>query len=400
MKTSIESGLFACCLVGVRVALSLAQAPDTGPGQVGDAFNRPKRNNCELTVSCPGPGGIQHNTDCDSTAAVVSWPPISAIDTCLGPVELADCCTCVHNGVPPSMGGYNCDHLTSSGGNFPQGHYDFTCHRPGAEGSPCGAEVVCTWFVDISNQTTMDVEVQLSPIVFGEEFTRCVCFEIFASCVPEVSEDGFCETITFGGPLFNGHGEASVKIPTGFNWTCITAWDPQHSLKSADFADCSAVSRRYEVVFKGDPSGVGAWLIQGNLNGDAVIDILDFGLFLAQYNNNSSPGPDTTCDVFHTHADFNGDGFVTVADFTFIQRNFLEDDKDSCCPDGGSGGSPQGRTEISAQELHELGLGELIVADLNADQRLNTLDMTLYLEGVRPGASKGAQTSHLRRFRR
>jgi len=370
----------------------------------GVPFNcsSPECKKDSVALTCPA--GAQSNVDCDTSTAIITWPPVTALHNCFGFLDLNDICTCTHSTVGGDPTGFDCDHLISTGGEFPQGHYEFACAVPGPHPNACSEFDECAWVVDVSDQTTLDVEVQLSSLVIGDKFERCICFEFFASCAPEVSEGDFCETMHFGLPLhFRGHGEGSLKVPKGSHWACITARDRQHSLRATDLVVCGDVSHHFEMVFKGDPLFGGNWLIQGNLNGDHVIDILDFGVFLSQYNYNPGPGADKTCDTFDIHADINGDGVVTIADFTFIQQNFLTDDKDACCPDeglfGGSTGST-GSTEISVQELREQGLEDLIIADLNADGLLNTVDMTLFLEGARPDARKGATTARPERVRR
>jgi hypothetical protein len=364
-----------------------------------------------LSMTCPGDQEV--NADCDAATASVSWPAVSASDTCDGALDVA--CTCVHeppkvctltgerctdlealtNSCGPGGAGncvnkfppINCDGLASSGGTFPQGRYTFDC-AVDDEDQTCDGGSECTWTVKVSDETTLDVEIQLSPIVDNatpDPVTRCICFEVYASCFPEVVEE-VCHTLQFGGGLFlPGHHLGDVKVPKG-QWVCITARDRQHSLRATHFPlVCDGVS--YHASFKGDPFFGGNWLTQGNLNRDPLIDILDFGTFLGQLNQNPTPDPKTCEDNFgdgFTHADMNGDGVVDVADYSFIQINFLENDKNSCCPDEAGSTGPAGRTEVSVKELREMGMGDLVIADLNNDGVLNTDDMVAYLQGARP----------------
>jgi hypothetical protein len=62
----------------------------------------------------------------------------------------------------------------------------------------------------------------------------------------------------------------------------------------------------------------------------------------------------------------------------------MEDDKNLCCPDGAAAPVSEGVTEIAVKDLDSLGLGELAIADLNADGLLNADDMAAYLAGARP----------------
>jgi len=296
----------------------------------------------------------------------------------------------------PKFAPIDCDHLTAAGGEFAQGRYIFSCAAvKDPVSNPCADPVsdACTWTVRVSDHQSVDVHVQLSPIVGNKSFSRCICFELFSSCSPEVVEE-VCETMDFG-PPFNLRGQATgiVKVKKG-KFVCITARDRQHSLRATDAAfNCS--DRVYHAIFHTDPFFGGNWLIQGNLNRDHVIDILDFGTFIGQLNKNPKPGQDKACEDGDgeglTHADFNGDGHVDIADFTFIQVNFLEHDKDLCCPDdGGAAPLPQAITEISVKDLREMGLGDLAIGDLNGDGILNAEDMAAYLAGARPAG--GAKT--------
>jgi hypothetical protein len=327
-----------------------------------------------ITSNCPG--NIDVNSDCLSTTADVTWPAITFTDECDGVLDH----NCVCSGPMP------CDHLADSGGTFPQGTYTFTCS---ATAENCNEVSTCAWTVDVSDQQTLDVHLQLSPVVENDEFVRCICFELISSCTPLVVEE-VCQDITFGGPFnFPGQGGDDVKVPKG-KYVCLQARDRQHSLRATHFPlVCDGVA--YTAEFKGDPFFGGNWLIQGNLNRDPLVDILDFGVFLGQFNQNPNPPKDKHCDDNggdgFTHADFNGDGVVDIEDYTFIQINFLANDKDDCCHDP-SASEPVGRTEVTVKQLREMGLESLVIADLNGDGLVNTDDMAAFVQGARPKADK------------
>jgi len=335
-------------------------------------------------ISSNCPDNIDVNSDCLRTTAVVNWPAVSFVDECDGVLDHD--CSCVH--VPlPGRPAIDCDSLASTGGTFPQGTFSFSCT---AEDDNCNETATCQWTVDVSDQQTLDVHLQLSPIIdkIGP-FTRCICFEMISACTPLVKTE-VCETIEFGGPFnFPGQADHGVKVPKG-KYVCIQARDRQHSLRATHFPlVCNGVS--YTADFSGDPFFGGNWLIQGNLNRDPLIDILDFGTFLGQLNQNANPGQDKACEDAGgngaTHADFDGDGVVDAADYTFIQINFLANDKDDCCHDP-SAGQEVGRTEVSVKQLREMGLDELVIADLNGDGLVNTDDMSAFVLGARPKTDK------------
>jgi len=390
------------------------------------------------TLNCPfqnEEGGIAVNSDCLDVTAHLTWGPVGGSNQCDGAFDLD--CTCTYEpilacrvggtnkvgdtcqnsnegdacsfciGVPPNQlcydgeciakwdaGEVDCTQFINGGGDLPQGRYSFDCSNTKSPDNVCADGSTCRWTVQVSDHQSINAHVQLSPVVVNNQFDRCICFELFSSCTPEVMEET-CETMHFGGPgQFAGQSTEGVKVKKG-KYICITARDRQHSLRATD-AGLICDGQAYVASFSGDPFFGGNWLIQGNLNRDAIIDILDFGVFLGQLNQNPNPKKDKLCEDNNgkgfTHADLNGDGNVDVADFTFIQINFLEDDKNSCCPDSAAAAPVVGLTEISVKDLRTMGLGELAVADLNNDGMVNTEDMAAYLAGARPkDAGKGSR---------
>jgi hypothetical protein len=283
----------------------------------------------------------------------------------------------------------DCTGLIANGGVFPQGRFFFDCAIDD-EDAICADGGTCEWTVRVSDETTLDVVVQLSPNVKNVEFDRCICFDLYTSCSPKKYERS-CSTLTFGGPFqIAGHFDGAVKVPKVGNLACLAARDRQHSICAAD-ADVACVDGHYVSEFKGDPFLGGNWLTQGNLNRDDIIDILDFGTFLGQMNKNPEPGPDKDCadndGEGNTHGDMNGDGVVDAADYTFIQINFLSHCKNPCCPGEEAGSAVEGITEITVKQLRAMGLEDLIVADLNNDGVLNTDDMAAFAQGARPKAT-------------
>ncbi len=376
------------CLTTVNpqhTRLTTAKGQEVLPEELG--CTKPIFDVGVVTSTCPGSFVV--NSDCLKTTAVVTWPPIRFVDECDG--VLPHTCTCQHQPLPgrPAI---NCNGLANAGGTFPQGHYSFVC---AVEDEECNDGHSCSWELTVTDDQSLDVRLQLSPVVGGNEITRCICFELISSCTPLVVEE-VCKTIAFGGPFdFRGQASTEVKVPKG-KYVCIQARDRQHSIRSIHFPlTCDGVS--YAADFKGDPFFGGNWLIQGNLNQDELVDILDFGMFLGQLNQNPNPGPNKVCEGgLLRHADFNGDGRVDVVDYTFIQINFLANDKDDCCHNPTAGGRT-GRTEVSVKELLELGMEEIAVADLNEDGLVNTEDMAAFVSGARPKPIKAVRDGAGRR---
>jgi hypothetical protein len=298
------------------------------------------------------------------------------------------------------------------GGLFPQGASSFCCYaaakdkcdqHAGCPGSAhdCGQQLGTPegcWTVQVNDETSMDIDIGLEPPITSANpdrtLTRCIEFCLYANCVeaPLCFEDD----VTFGGIFqFTGKSQGKIKIPGKGQWDCITAQDQLHSLRSCAMANSDPPGLYCDgpqlvADFTGDPALGGNWLIGGNLDAfkkdvpkasHNVIDITDFGMFLSQYGvcyADKSPdchdGP---------HADINGDGCVTTADYNFIIRNFMTSSKDCCCV-GSAASAPAPLAEVSVDELRQMGMGELAVADLNGDGLVNAQDMDAFMQGARP----------------
>jgi hypothetical protein len=337
------------------------------------------------------PDNIKVNSDCDKPAAEVSWDAPSASFSC-GDANIE--CRGAHES------GVDLTSLVNGGGLLPQGASSFCCYAWAKD--KCDQSTGCRgrvndcpgtpkpdgcWTVEVNDETSLDIHVQLEPPIAAGEMTRCIEFCLYGACDQEKA--CFTWNVDFGG-LYNyiGKAQKKIKVPKG-KWGCITAQDQLHSLRSSDSPDC--IDGQLVARFKGDPLYDGNWLIQGNLDAwkkddpkasHDVIDILDFGMFVSQMNvcyedrkYDCHEGP---------HADINGDGCVTAADYNFILRNFLASSKDACCGPNPASADMPALVEVSVDELHQMGLGDLAVADLNGDGVVNAKDMDAFSEGVRP----------------
>jgi hypothetical protein len=258
-----------------------------------------------------------------------------------------------------------------SGSTFPGGTTTVTCTAE----DDCTNESECDFDVTVSGFNELVVDVQLNPVLVGT-FNRCITFELHDCPGGPVTVE---QVIEFTAGLAE---DVTVLVPCG-EYDCITARDRLHSLRRTDEA-FGMVGTQYVADFTADPDTGGDWLIAGNLNGDEYIDILDFGVFSANFGD-AFP-VDTDCNTLPPHADITGDGTVTTAEFTFIQLNFLKTDEADCCTLGpGPGGSGDGPvTSITVQELIRRGLGDLAVGDLNEDGVLDEADMAAFMDGKRP----------------
>jgi len=376
--------------------------PDIDPACIKDIFG-----NGEMEITCPANQSV--NADCNRPTAIVEWACISSDNSC-GHDTQRDC-SCSHVR-PDGSPGIDCDYLAACGGEFPQGVYTFNCTArdetcclgpdTGGVKPACNEDDDCSWTVTVSDEQSVDVHIQLSPVVDDGDCTRCICYEIWENCVEDPIE--VCYTTEFGGDFsFPGKASDKIKVPKGKHG-CMAARDYKQSLRSSDFLTCDSGTGQYVADFRGDPFFGGNWLIQGNLNGDHIIDIIDFGVFLGALNDIPQTVGPKECAVEggdkvdqgdSQHADLNCDGVVDVRDFTFIQINFLEHDKDACCPDDAAS-QPAGITEISVKQLREMGLGHLAIADLNSDGLVNPQDMAAFMQGARPKAEAKGDRNNVR----
>lgn len=346
------------------------------------------------------PPTITVNADCNVPTAIETWPAPSATDTC-------GTSTVICRGEHES--GVVLDRATpEGGGELPLGASSFCCYAvsdycgkvvgcppntdcaPGSDGRPYGC-----WTVTVNDETSLDITIGLSPPTQNgrdDTMTRCIKFTLYSNCAEEplVFEDD----VIFGGVYeFVGKSTPKIKIPGIGNWSCITAQDQLHTLRSCyTFAANDCAGGQLNASFKGDPRLGGNWLIGGNLDGWKkddplanpsldVIDILDYGTFVSQYLTNYG-FTDTPCGTQGPNADINGDGTVDLDDYAFVSMNFLTSSKECCC--GPQTASVNAITEISVADLRALGLGDLAVADLNGDGLLNLADMAAFDQGVRP----------------
>jgi hypothetical protein len=330
------------------------------------------------------PENAEVNVDCDHVTAIVTWAAPTADIDC-GNASVS--CTGTYPGGAAIPEG-----KVLNGGEFPIGTSNFCCT---AVSELCGGTIEDCWTVTVLEKTTLDITLQLSPIIAGTDFTRCIDFELFANCIEEPVN--FEAVLHFGGIWdYVGHYTDTVKIPTIGQWYCVTARDQLHTLRATAFLDC--VDGVYEASFKGDPFWGGNWLVGGNLDGykksnpnasHNVIDILDFGQFIYHYLE--VVGADTDCiEYANGHADINGDGVVNALDFAFIQMNFLAESKDACCPDAAAAVYTRYES-VSVDDLRRMNMGELSVGDLNRDGVLDVADMEAFMAGQVPASKVPAR---------
>ena len=148
-----------------------------------------------------------------------------------------------------------------------------------------------------------------------------------------------------------------LQVPVAAAYACMTAKDPVHSV--TDAVAPTIASRKYSATFA---------MKQGDSNDDDVIDVLDFGIFIA------NRGAGKAADAL---SNFDADGVVGNGDFSFVSLNFLRSGE-SCTP---GVDAPQPLTRVSVKALRRAGLSQLVAADLNGDGWLDVADIAAFAQG-------------------
>ncbi len=215
--------------------------------------------------------------------------------------------------------------------------------------------------IEVLNHQIMDAFVTMAGTTRAVgSYDRTIRFKIGSATIER--------TLTIS-PDENNTGLAmDLEVPVAAGYACVAAKDPMHSLTDTDDA-VSITGRRYTARFV---------LLQGDSSIDDLVDIIDFGMFLLDEGHPASP---------EGRSNFNADGIVDHADFSYIAINYFKVGESCGSFDGGAP-----RSEITVKELRRLGLGHLAAADLNGDGRIDARDIQQYIEhggAARPTAEKG-----------
>ncbi len=296
-------------------------------------------------------------------ASAVSWNSLSASDTCDGAVTALAC-------NPPS------------GSVFSAGTTPVTC----LAADSCGLTDQCSFNITVE-PSLLTADLELSSTVAAGPFLRCITFDLWDCAAPGGAiHASVSETVSF----VNGVGSVvDLPIPGG-QWSCLSARDDLHTLRSTATDFGTIDGRSYTATFVGSRSTGGHWLLGGNLNGDNYIDILDFGVFFSFFLTQATPN--APCGAIGPDPNINGDAVVDLLDLVFIAGNSLQSSEPSCCAPGGVAafGDEGPVLSITVPELRARGLGHLIAADVNRDGVLDRADVVALIQD---GPPSGSQTS-------
>ncbi len=258
----------------------------------------------------------------------------------------------------------------------------------------CGNSASVHSDVDVSANSLAHLDVAMGGSFVASSFTRGISVAVgsqtLVSTVP-MAPAGSGSTLRA-----EGAADMVVSASSDIATMCATVCDPLHSLKRAATVTKSSVAgssggRSYNSRYMLDAA---ANLKIGNANGDSVIDIFDFGTFVAQRGGQLAL--DTVANQLGIHSDFNAssDGVssgsaadVTNADLAFLAVNFFAVDE-GC----GAFTNQQPVARVSVKELRRIGLGSQEFADINGDGWVDTTDMSLMMQGVEPRRLSRAAT--------
>jgi hypothetical protein len=239
----------------------------------------------------------------------------------------------------------------SSGNGWPStfavGHTTVTWTAGGTAGSSC---------YTVENHQVMELSVALEGSVAAN--SRWL----------EIDAYGFSADVY--ATLTGTASTVSVQLPVAAAGTydCVSVKDAAHTLRHS--ATVSVVGTVYRASLV---------LEQGDSNDDNTVDILDFGMYVADFGSGRTA---------NARSNFNGDTLVSTTDFAFISANFFQVGSAGCTGAGGvAGDGPMDR--VSVAQLRKMGMGEIAMADLNRDGWVDTTDMALWMQGVRPEGDAG-----------
>ena len=276
--------------------------------------------------------------------AYVELPTVTAADNCDGAVAVTVA------GVP-------------AGSVFPIGTTTVTWSSTDLAGNTATASIDVT----VGNYQLLDATITLKgfgilPMSRAVRVAAGGQASVIAVALTElVPEPGSAQTGAVRGVA------AGLHVPVVAALGCVAAKDPTHSVTGVSPSSVAGV--RWTSAHT---------LHQGDSDGDDLVDIVDYGLWLTDFN--TLQGAQVARDA---RSNFNGDLVVTTADFGYVAVNFFRVGE-SCAPGAEAPRVPRDRVRV--KELRRRGLGDVVSADLNRDGWVDMRDIQMHMQG---GGSAG-----------
>ncbi len=262
----------------------------------------------------------------------------------------------------------------------------------------CGNSTTVAQGVEVLPLNTVVATVEMEGLVGAGPHVRCVEFQL-------TRVGGGAPVVARVEAVFGGGGMAVVEfaVPCG-EYACIAARDPRHTLMRRDEDDFGVEGREYRAGFtrgaatRVEEAGFDA-LPQGNLDGDAWVDVIDFCLFIERYGMTVGVGSGCGVAMTAAHPDLSGDGVVDEADFWPLWKSYLAGAERDCAgrvPSRllmGIGPlwtnrlwNPRGGPVklLRVADLASFGVEGFKKADLNGDQVIDFRDLLAFAGGARP----------------
>lgn len=295
--------------------------------------------------------------------------------------------------------------LTDPTGSDSCGSVVVTSNEPVDNKYPAGADTVVTYrgtdkcgnYAEVSTHVDVDADslvlakVGMGGAFIAESFGRGIVISASSTGGTDSDSRTVAMAKVGSGDSSRAEGDVNMQLRGSVDWFggCAELRDPKHSLRTAVSIGQQAgtgtyADRQYNSRFKADVQAEADRLVVGNINRDNVIDILDFGTFVANRGLNASVDTDASAGV---HADLNASGGVNNADLSFLAVNFFK--VDEACSSGFTTQRPLSRIKVS--QLRAMGLGDQAIADVNGDGWVDTTDMSLMMQGAQPRNTTSAK---------
>ncbi|MEZ6018034.1 MAG: FG-GAP-like repeat-containing protein [Planctomycetota bacterium] len=243
----------------------------------------------------------------------------------------------------------------ASGSHFPVGVTTVVC----AATDSCGNQAVTQFDVQVDPVNLVELELQLEGSVAPT--TRCIMLRL-PSCASQSVPVLFMDHDT--NPATPPRGFATFEVPCGdLLGLEVCVKDQQHTLWERIPLQIT------DVHYSGAVTGL---LRGGDTDDDGDVDIHDVTLLIAQYGMPHQPGGCAWSGV--RDADFDNDGVVGAADYTFLTTHWLESTSCPCASPfvGGRGRARSVQLRVPATNAR------LQQADLNRDGFTDVTDVELF----------------------
>ena len=299
------------------------------------------------------PSNSTRPADAGVLGAVIAQPTVTYVPVCGASMSS------VSVSWKSFTGAYSCDsadsYASASGSGWPStfvvGHTEVTWSAGDTSATAC---------YTVENYQVMNLSVALEGSgIAASTRTLEIASGPFSSTTTEASLSGTASNVAL-----------QVPVRAASAYTCVQVKDRVHSLRHTATVSVSGTAYVASLVLR-----------QGDSNNDNIVDILDFGMYVADVGSGKAT---------NARSNFDGNTVIDTTDFSFISFAFFQSGSAGCGGAGDGGLASDGPMDrVSVAQLRKMGMGELALADLNRDGWVDTADMALWMQGVRPEGDAG-----------